>query len=63
MILKDIGRLTLALALMGVLVAGCGRKGDLEPPGRAPLAKQDSGMSKNKKQPVEDRPFFLDPLL
>ena len=49
-----------ALALATFLLAGCGRKGDLDVPG-TPVAEQN--LNKQKKEPVEDRKFFLDPLL
>jgi predicted small lipoprotein YifL len=49
-----------ALVLVSLTFAGCGRKGDLDVPG-TPVADQNNA---NKKvAPVEDRPFFLDPLL
>jgi predicted small lipoprotein YifL len=48
------------LALASLTLAGCGRKGDLDVPG-TPVADQNNA---NKKvEPVEDRPFVLDPLL
>jgi predicted small lipoprotein YifL len=49
-----------ALALTTILLAGCGRKGDLDVPG-TPVAEQNSATQ--KKAPVEDRKFILDPLL
>ena len=49
-----------AIALATFLLSGCGRKGDLDVPG-TPVADQNS--TKQKKEPVEDRKFFLDPLL
>ncbi|UVC08279.1 lipoprotein [Rhizobium sp. TH2] len=49
-----------ALALATLILSGCGRKGDLDVPG-TPVAEQN--VNKTKKEPVEDRKFFLDPLL
>jgi predicted small lipoprotein YifL len=49
-----------ALALAALVLAGCGRKGDLDAPG-TPVVDQNNA---NKKvEPVEDKPFMLDPLL
>jgi predicted small lipoprotein YifL len=49
-----------AVALATLMLAGCGRKGDLDVPG-TPVAEQNS--TTQKKEPVEDRKFFLDPML
>ena len=47
------------LALVAATLAGCGRKGDLDVPGEPPAE-----VGKQAPKPVvEDRPFFLDPLL
>jgi predicted small lipoprotein YifL len=48
------------LALASLTLAGCGRKGDLDAPGTAAV---DQNNVNKKAAPVEDRPFFLDPLL
>ena len=48
------------LALVSLVLAGCGRKGDLDVPG-TPVADQNN--ANKKPDPVEDRPFLLDPLL
>ena len=57
----DIGRLALVLCLSATVLAGCGRKGDLDLPGGAePVTKTVNG---KKVEQVEDRPFVLDPLL
>ena len=52
-------------AVVGLAVAGCGRKGDLDPPGStAPInTKAASGHRRNRTRTVQDRPFLLDPLL
>ena len=47
------------LAALSLGLSGCGRKGDLDVPG-APQVKQADPKAKPQ---VEDRPFFLDPLL
>ena len=49
-----------AVALVSLVLAGCGRKGDLDVPG-TPVADQNN--VNKKTEPVEDRPFVLDPLL
>ena len=55
-------RLTVVFAVIGLAVAGCGRKGDLDPPSVQATKGGDS--SKPTKQPgTADRPFLLDPLL
>jgi len=46
------------LACAGLVLSGCGRKGDLDVPGAPPSAKNDK-----TKPKVEDRPFILDPIL
>ena len=54
-------KLPLAAVILAALVlSGCGRKGDLDAPG-TPVAEQNSNAQ--KKEVVEDRDFFLDPLL
>jgi predicted small lipoprotein YifL len=58
----EIGRLALVLCLSATMLAGCGRKGDLDAPGNATLSKEDS-KAKNKNKQGEDTPFLLDPLL
>jgi predicted small lipoprotein YifL len=57
----DIVRLALVLGLSAAVLSACGRKGDLEVPGRPqPVTKTING--KQVEQP-EDRSFILDPLL
>ena len=57
---------TAVIALTAALsLAGCGRRGSLEPPSDA-ASRRDPAvpMVKNEKgREVPDRPFFLDPLL
>ncbi|MCL6708657.1 lipoprotein [Pseudomonas sp. R2.Fl] len=52
---------TLVLAAAPAVLAGCGRKGDLDPPSM-PVEKQNK-LSTPSEQPVRDDPFVLDPLL
>ena len=47
------------LAVVGFALSGCGRKSDLDVPGAAPVQHKDS----KQKPKVEERPFFLDPIL
>ena len=55
-------RLTVVFAVIGLAVAGCGRKGDLDPPSAA--ATKEGDVSKPTKKPgTVDKPFLLDPLL
>ncbi|MBD9374924.1 lipoprotein [Rhizobium sp. ARZ01] len=62
MTLKTTARLALVLVLSATVIAACGRKGDLDPPGAAPASKASAGKD-TKKQVVEDKPFILDALL
>lgn len=54
-------RLTVVLAAAGLVAVGCGRKGDLDPPS-TPAAKQNNRTDTTQPQ-VQERKFFLDPLL
>ncbi len=63
--LVKIARITLVVSLAGVVVVGCGRKGDLDRPS-TPLEQQNvrkSTKAEQKKEVTPDRPFILDPLL
>ena len=63
--LVNIARLSLVFAVAGLVLAGCGRKGDLDRPS-TPVEQQNirkSSNSEDRKEPVVDRPFLLDPLL
>ena len=63
MTVTSITRAAALLALIAVLVAGCGRKGDLDVP-PSPYAVQNPDASKEEKeQEKKDRPFFLDALI
>jgi predicted small lipoprotein YifL len=61
--LVNIARVTVVLSLAGIIVVGCGRKGNLDRPS-TPVEQQNVRKThEQKNQPVPDRPFFLDPLL
>lgn len=60
MTLNSIARLALVLVLSATVISACGRKGDLDRPG---VTSSNAAGTDGKKQPVEDRPFLLDPLL
>ncbi|MEM6464114.1 MAG: lipoprotein [Pseudomonadota bacterium] len=49
-------------ALIALIVAGCGRKGDLEVPPPRPSVDAPAD-AKADEEPEEDRPFFLDRLI
>ncbi|MEX3011419.1 lipoprotein [Hoeflea sp. TYP-13] len=46
--------------LTALLVAGCGRKGDLEIPSSQPVAENPDD---TEQQPKKERRFILDPLI
>ncbi len=58
------GTTILMLALAGIVLAGCGRKGDLDRPS-TPVDQQNIRKSGEDRQPeaATERPFLLDPLL
>ncbi|OCP22033.1 MULTISPECIES: lipoprotein [unclassified Ensifer] len=57
-------RLALLLAIPGLVLVGCGRKGDLDRPGStAPINTLTPAGTVEKKEQVDDRRFLLDPLL
>jgi len=56
--------LILAFAAAGIVLSGCGRKGDLDRPGATTdINRKAAAGDKNKKAPIPERPFLLDPLL
>ena len=62
--LMKTARVTLVLGIAGIVVVGCGRKGDLDRPS-TPVEQQNirKSDSEKKRETVQDRPFLLDPLL
>ncbi len=58
-----IGRLALLAAALAVAASGCGRKGELDPPGTPADQINRKASSDDKKAVPEDRHFLLDPLL
>ena len=53
-----------ALAITGLTLSGCGRKGDLDRPGSsAPINTKAAPGAVEKKDEARDKPFLLDPLL
>ncbi|OCP07894.1 MULTISPECIES: lipoprotein [unclassified Ensifer] len=57
-------RLALLLAIPGLVLVGCGRKGDLDRPGStAPINTKAPAGTVEQKEKADDRPFLLDPLL
>jgi len=57
-------RLAVLLAISGVVLTGCGRKGDLDRPGATtPINTKAPAATAEPERTVEDRPFLLDPLL
>jgi predicted small lipoprotein YifL len=53
-----------ALAMTGLALSGCGRKGDLDRPGSsAPINTKAASGSVEKQDEAPGKPFLLDPLL
>ncbi|WP_455270384.1 LPS translocon maturation chaperone LptM [Rhizobium herbae] len=53
-----------ALAITGLTLSGCGRKGDLDRPGSsAPINTKAAAGSVEKQDEAPGKPFLLDPLL
>ncbi|AGG75240.1 lipoprotein [Sinorhizobium meliloti WSM1022] len=64
MTFRKAARIALLLAIPGLVLAGCGRKGDLDRPGAStPINTKTPAGTVAPKQTVDDRPFLLDPLL
>ena len=53
----------LALSAAGIVLSGCGRKGDLDRPGATNINRKAAPGEMEQKAPAQDRPFLLDPLL
>lgn len=60
---KSLERLLVVTILIAVpaVLAGCGRKGDLDPPSMP--VEQQNKLSTPTPQAAPDKPFILDPLL
>ncbi len=57
-------RLALLLAIPGLVLVGCGRKGDLDRPGStAPINTKAPAGAVEQKEKADERSFLLDPLL
>ncbi|MBD9558471.1 lipoprotein [Ensifer sp. ENS03] len=57
-------RLALLLAIPGLVLVGCGRKGDLDRPGStAPINTKAPAGTVEQKEKADERSFPLDPLL
>nr|CAD6432589.1 hypothetical protein REQ54_03732 [Rhizobium sp. Q54] len=58
------GGIALTLAVTGLVLSGCGRKGDLDRPS-TPVEQQNIRKTgeNRKPEPVAEKPFLLDPLL
>ncbi|MCJ8520278.1 putative small lipoprotein YifL [Pseudorhizobium tarimense] len=61
---QKFGATFLMLAVAGLVLGGCGRKGELDRPS-TPVEQQNMRKSGENRQPdpVSNRPFLLDPLL
>lgn len=61
---QNFGTTILMLVVAGVVLAGCGRKGDLDRPS-TPVDQQNIRKTGENRQPdaARERPFLLDPLL
>lgn len=62
--LRKIAQISVAICIAGVVLTGCGRKGNLDKPS-TPIEQQNLRKTgkEQAKEPVADKPFVLDPLL
>jgi len=64
MLLRNTAILIAALAITGLTLSGCGRKGDLDRPGSSqPINTKAAPGTVEKKDEAPGKPFLLDPLL
>ena len=62
--LRNTTILLAALAITGLTLSGCGRKGNLDRPGSsAPINTKATPGTVEKKDEAPGKPFILDPLL
>ncbi|MGW9231490.1 LPS translocon maturation chaperone LptM [Pseudorhizobium sp. NPDC055634] len=63
-IAQKFGGIALTLAVAGIVLSGCGRKGDLDRPS-TPVEQQNLRKTgdNRKPEPVSEKRFLLDPLL
>jgi predicted small lipoprotein YifL len=60
---RHAGRITVIAAVAGLVLAGCGRKGNLDKPS-TPIEMQNKRKDPNApKEQATDKPFVLDKLL
>jgi predicted small lipoprotein YifL len=61
MTVTSVTRAVALIALIAMLVSGCGRKSDLDVPSARPAAENPD--KPDSEEDKEDRPFFLDALI